>query len=71
MEYSNQIQSIEIDPASRWSELKNLLSHLTAEGCTNVDILFGFAWGNAIYSGEWQYINLPITELNTELSRKN
>ncbi len=63
MEYPNRIQSIELNSASRWSELRNLLDYMTAVGCTDVNILFGFAWGNAIYSGEWQYINLPISEV--------
>jgi hypothetical protein len=65
MEDTNQqVCTREVSAEDMWRFLRRFLVRCSEVGITDVEMLFGFAWGNRIYpSGKWEYIRLPIADV--------
>jgi hypothetical protein len=63
MEHSKQIVTRIISPSELEEEMRRILDLLSAASYKEVKIMFGFAWGNWIYSDQWEYIPIPISEV--------
>jgi hypothetical protein len=65
---TRQIVTKEITTDAMWAELRRVVTQFTSEGLTDVEILFGFAWGNAINpTPDWQYIFVPLSEIEARI----
>jgi hypothetical protein len=62
---------MEIPVEDMWAELRDILVRIKAFSILEVDILFGFAWGNFIYpTKEWEYIRLPLEDIETRIKKE-
>ena len=52
-----------------WSDLRSNIQLLTKMQITRVNCLFGYSWGNLIYSGHWHDIPIALNEIEDLILR--
>lgn len=61
---NREIVTDPLEAEDLWSDLRINIEMLNTMGVTKVLLLFGFAWGNAIYQGAWT--DIPATPEEVE-----
>ena len=71
MNETRHIVTKEITADAMWAELRRLLTHLETVGLKEVEILFGYAWGNTINpTPDWQYISISLGEIEARIKKE-
>lgn len=64
MDYHWQVRTEVLPVDSLWQALNDLLQFLRNNGYNDLEIMFGFAWGNYMEPEEsWQFISLSLDQV--------